>query len=516
MNYPERLSIGTNLSEPIKNSRLADPNQYFCTEHLKTDLKGRSVRGGAVTMITQAGKFILNMGSTVILARLLTPQDYGLIGMVTAVTGLVALFNDMGLSTATIQRAEINHNQVSTLFWVNVVLSASIMLLTAAVAPAIAWFYNEPRLTWITLTLAITFIFAGLAVQHQALLTRQMRFTTLAVVEIISVLCGITTAIISAWYGAGYWALVLMQLAIAISSTVGIWSVCGWRPGSPVRNSGVRSLLAFGGNLTGFSVLNYFSRNLDNILIGRVWGAGSLGLYSKAYGLMMLPLQQINNPITAVAVPGLSRLHSEPQQFRNHYLKALSLITASTMPVVLLMIILSEEIIKLLLGSRWGEAAVIFQYLGISAFFQPITNTSGWLYISTGRTDRMFKWGIFSSAFLVASFFVGLPYGVRGVALSYSIAKLLQTVPCMYYATRDTSITLLDLVDAVKPSFLASVIAGAIAFGIQFVIAHSLPVSVTAIISLFVMVSIYSFIMFYLFGAKELYSSVLQQFKRRK
>jgi len=110
LNYPERLSIGTNLSEPIKNSRLADPNQYFCTEHLKTDLKGRSVRGGAVTMITQAGKFILNMGSTVILARLLTPQDYGLIGMVTAVTGLVALFNDMGLSTATIQRAEINHN----------------------------------------------------------------------------------------------------------------------------------------------------------------------------------------------------------------------------------------------------------------------------------------------------------------------------------------------------------------------------------------------------------------------
>lgn len=493
----------------------ADPNQYFRTDHLKADLKGRSVRGGAVTMITQASKFVLNMGSTAILARLLTPQDYGLIGMVIAVTGLVALFNDMGLSTATVQRAEINHKQVSTLFWVNVALSASIMLLTAALAPAIAWFYGEPRLSGITLVVAITFIFAGLGVQHQALLTRQMRFKDLAVVDLTSMFVGVTTAIVSASCGAGYWALAFMQVAMAIAYTVGVWTMCGWRPGPPVRRSGVRSMLAFGGNLTGFSVFNYFSRNLDNILIGRVWGAGALGIYSKAYGLMMLPLQQINGPITAVAVPGLSRLHSEPEQFRNHYLKALSLITGTTMPVVLLMLILSDQVVELLLGSQWREVGVIFQLLGISAFFQPITNTSGWLYISTGRADRMFKWGIFSSMFLVMSFLLGLPYGARGIALSYSIAKLLQTAPCMYYATRDTSITMLDLINAVKQPLIASLIAGAIAFGVQFAIGSSLPVWATAIISAIAMGLIYSLIMFYIFGAKELYSSVLQQFKRR-
>nr|WP_242020228.1 lipopolysaccharide biosynthesis protein [Trichocoleus sp. FACHB-40] len=258
-------------------------------------------------------------------------------------------------------------------------------------------------MTGITLIVAIAFLFSGLSVEHQALLTRQMRFKDLAVVDLTSMFVGVTTTIVNARYGAGYWALVFMQVAMAIAYTVGVWTMCSWRLGIPVRGSGVRSMLAFGGNLTDFSVFNYFARNLDNILIGRVWGAGALGIYSKAYSLMMLPLQQINGPITAVPVPGLSGLHSEPGQLRNHYLKALSLITATTMPRVLLMLILSDQIVELLLGSQWHEVGIIFQLLGISAFFQPITNTSGWLYISTGRADRLFKWGIVSSVFLVMS-----------------------------------------------------------------------------------------------------------------
>ncbi|MEP0769841.1 MULTISPECIES: MOP flippase family protein [unclassified Coleofasciculus] len=497
------------LSEP-------DQTQHFQTDHLKADLKGRSVRGGAVTMVSQGCKFVLQMGSTVVLARLLSPQDYGLIGMVTSVTGIVFLFNDMGLSTATIQRAEINHKQVSTLFWVNVGMSLLLMLLTAVMAPAIAWFYGEPRLTWIAIVSASAFIFGGLSVQHQALLRRQMRFTALAAIEIVSIVLGVAIAIISALYGAGYWSLVFMSLTTAIVTAAGVWVMCGWRPGLPAQRSGVRSMLAFGGNLTGFSVLNYCARNLDNILIGRVWGAEALGVYAKAYSLMMLPLQQINSPITAVAVPGLSRLHSEPQQFRNHYLKGLSLIGFLTTPIVLFMMIVSEELVELILGSQWGEAGTIFKLLGISALVQPLTNTSGWLYISSGRTAQMFKWGVFSSSFLVISFFFGLPYGARGVALSYSIAKLLQTLPCMYYATRGTSITMLNLLEAMKHPLLASLIAGAIAFGVKLAIAPTLTVWATVIVSLAVMALTYLILMFYVFNTKELYLSVLKQFKRPK
>src|SRR5262245_52096727 len=178
--------------------------EYFRTQHLKANLRGRTVRGGAVTIITQGIKFVLGIATTIVLARLLTPEDYGLIGMVVVVTGFVAMFKDLGLSNATIQRAEINSEQISTLFWINVALSIAIMLLTAGLAPAVSWFYGDARLTAITIVYATGFLFGGLTVQHEALLRRQMRFTALAVKDMVSLIAGIITALVLGWYGAGY------------------------------------------------------------------------------------------------------------------------------------------------------------------------------------------------------------------------------------------------------------------------------------------------------------------------
>jgi len=201
--------------EPARNNL-----NYFDTEYLKADLKGRSVRGGAVTMAAQAARFLLQMGSTIVLTRLLTPQDFALIAMVTAATGFVMIFKDMDLSMETVQKAEINHAQISTLFWINVGLSLCIMVVIAALGPAIGWFYGEPRLTWITLAMAGAFIFGGFTIQHQALLRRQMYFGTWAIIEIVAMLNGVVAAILSAWYGAGYWALVIMRAATAPQ---GVW-----------------------------------------------------------------------------------------------------------------------------------------------------------------------------------------------------------------------------------------------------------------------------------------------------
>ena len=339
------------MSESLKNSPPStDPEEHFRTEHLKTDLKGRSVRGGAVTLIAQVCKFVLQIGSTAILARLLTPQDYGLIGMTVAVTGFVSMFKDMGLSMATIQKAEINHRQISTLFWVNVGLSLATLLVTAAIAPAVALFYGEPKLTSITIVSAIGFIFGGLTVQHQALLNRQMRFTALAIIDITSMLVGTIVAIVLAWYGVGYWALVIMQLAIALSTTLGVWLVCHWRPSLPALDSGIGEMLTFGGNITGFSIINYFARNLDNVLIGRFWGAGELGLYSKAYQLLLLPINQINSPIAAVAIPALSRLVDSSERYTAAYVRIVEKVALLTIPIMLFMIGSSDWLVLLLLG----------------------------------------------------------------------------------------------------------------------------------------------------------------------
>ncbi|NEU76754.1 lipopolysaccharide biosynthesis protein [Hassallia byssoidea VB512170] len=497
-----------NLFSSAKNDK------YFRTDHLKDDLKRRSVRGGAVTMIAQLFKFSLNLGSNLVLARLLTPQDYGLIGMATAVTGFVTLFKDLGLSMATVQKDEITHEQVSNLFWVNLALSVTTALIAVAIAPGIAWFYHEPRLIWITLALAIGFIIGGLGVQHSALLNRQMQYKVLMFNDVLSMLLGIASAMVAAWYGLGYWALVIMPLVSGIVSTSGLWIACSWRPGLPKRRNGTRTMLAFGGHLTGFSTVNYFARNLDNVLIGRYWGAQQLGLYAKAYQLLLLPLSQINAPISAVAVPTLSRLQSNPQQFRNYYLKALSIVVFLTMPIITFMVVASEEIIGLLLGSQWSGAILLFRLLSISALFQPVCNTSGWLYISIGRSDRMFKWGVLSSSLIVASFFIGLPYGASGVALSYAIVMLLQTSPCIYYATRRTSITILDVLQSVKQTFISSLVAGAVVFGIKIAIGSSLPIWTALIIYSVVMSLIYLLFMFYIFKMKSFYLGFLREFKK--
>ncbi|MEH1875202.1 lipopolysaccharide biosynthesis protein [Nostoc sp.] len=489
-------------------------DEYFNTDHLKGDIKGRSVRGGAITMGAQILKFSLNLISNVVLARLLTPEDYGLIGMVTAVIGFVSLFKDLGLSMATVQKEKINHEQVSTLFWVNVALSVFAALLASALAPGIAWFYHEPRLIWITLALVSGFIFSGLGVQHNALLNRQMHYKALMLNDVISMFLGVIAAIIAALCGLGYWSLVIFPIVLGLVNTIGLWMACSWRPSAPAWQSGIGSMLAFGGNLTGFTAINYFARNLDNVLIGRFWGTQQLGLYAKAYQLLLLPINQINAPITAVAIPGLSRLQHDPQKFRQYYLKAISVIAFLTMPTIVFMIVASEEIIVFLLGYQWRDASIIFRLLSISALVQPICNTTGWLYISRGRTDYMFRWGLLSSSWLVTSFFIGLPYQAFGVALSYAIAMLLQAVPCIYFATRGTPITILDVLQAIKEVFISSVVASIVVLGIKISIGNSLPLWAMLIIYSVVMSVVYFGLLFYIFKMKNYYLNLFKELKK--
>lgn len=436
--------MAVKLIEPESSSK-----SHFDTRHLTADIKGRSVRGGAATILGHGATFIIHSASTVILARLLVPADFGLIAMVSAITGFVALFRDIGLSMATIQKAEINHEQVSTLFWVNVGAGALMAIVVGALAPAIAWFYNEPRLTLVTLSLALVFLIGGLTIQHNALLKRQMRFLAVEIIHIASSLISVGIAIVAAVMGAGYWALVIMQGASALGIAIGAWVVCDWRPGRPVRGVGAKKMLVFGGNITGFNVLNYFARHLDHILIGRVWGAGSLGFYSKAYGLLMLPLRQINMPIASVVIPALSRLHGDPARYKDYYLKMVSLITFVSTPLVCYFIVCSDALVLIILGPQWAEASKIFSVLGISALIQPLYFTQGWLHISAGRTDRYLRWGFVGSLIIVVGFLVGLPYGAFGVAVAYAVVSWVIIVPCMWYAGGSAGIRIGEIFTAV-------------------------------------------------------------------
>lgn len=436
--------------------------EYFNTDNLQADLKKRSVRGGAIVLISQISKFSIQMGSTVVLARLLTPDDYGLIGMATVIVRFVQLFKDLGLSNATIQQAEITHKQVSTLFWINVVFSCAIAATIVAIAPLVAWFYGEPDLKNITLALASIFIFSGLTVQHQALLRRKMQFVSLGWIEIISMTIGVIAAIASAKYGMGYWALVVLQLATVISNAAGVWICCRWRPGLPSRRANIGSMLVFGRNLTGFNAVNYFSRNLDNILIGRVWGISSLGLYEKAYQLILLPIQQINNPMTNVAIPTLSLLQDKPEQYKRYYFKAVLLIATVGMPVVAFMFACTDRLILTILGQKWVDAVPIFRWLAPAAFIGTLNVTEAWVYQSLALTDRLFRWGVFASTCNVIIFAISVRWGVVAVAVSYSLFLIVFKIPSILYCYQKTSLRFWDLVRTIYKPLVASLGAAAV------------------------------------------------------
>src|SRR5262245_40927528 len=341
-------------NDPARERPAPGQERFLRTDHLMSAFGGRTARGGAVTMVSHGFKFMISIMATAVLARLLTPGDYGLIGMVAVVTSFASLFKDMGLSLATVQITRLTHGQVSTLFWINVGVSLAIAIVVAALAPFVAWFYEEPRLTGITAVVAFGFLLGGLSVEHEALLKRQMRFFALSAANLISLVCGYGVGITLALRGAGYWSLVCAQLALLGSHAVAVWITCGWRPSLPKKNAGVRGMLKFGGHVTGYTTVNYFSGNLDGLLIGRFWGPDHLGFYAKAMQLWSLPVEQINEPIAAMTIPALSRLNDEPQRYREAYMRIMEKVLLLTMPCMAFMIATADWLVHLVLGPQWS------------------------------------------------------------------------------------------------------------------------------------------------------------------
>src|SRR6266404_7562692 len=277
---------------PDLSDKVIDPNdKHLGTDHLLSDLKGRTISGAFITIVAQGAQFALSLGSIIVLARLLTPKDFGLFAMVTTVIGYLRVFKDAGLSTATIQREGITHAQVSNLFWVNVGVSGAITLIFATAAPVVAWFYREPRLVPITLVLSSTFLLSGLTIQHTALLNRQMRFTALAFIQIASMLTGVIIGIGMAWLGYRYWALVFSNV-VTIAVTVPLtWCAIPWRPQLPSRGTGTKSLVRFGTSMAGGGYIYALAKGTDSMLVGRFYGADSIGLYSRGAALLNRPLE---------------------------------------------------------------------------------------------------------------------------------------------------------------------------------------------------------------------------------
>lgn len=441
-----------------------DYSKLFDTKHLHTDLKKRSLKSGAVTLTSQGMMFVIQLASTMILARILTPQDYGMMAMVVSITGLASILSNLGLSTATIQRAEITHEQVSTLFWINTAIGALVTVVIASLSPVVAWFYQTPELVWMMLALSSNFLINGMTVQHSALLNRQMKFYALAKIQVLSTLIGIGSAIVAAKYGMSYWALVINSVVTSVTSAIGMWLSSGWMPGMPRKSAEVRAMVKFGADIVGFNIINYFSRNLDNILIGRYHGGAELGFYSKAYQLLMMPITNLRDPMNRIAMPALSRLQNDPEKYKDYYKKYISILSFVTMPLVVFLFVFSDSIINIFLGEKWLPSSELFKILAIVSFIQPASSTRGLVLLTTGQSRKYLILGLISSVIVCSSFAIGVYWGARGVAIAYAIETYVFLAPLLMYSFYKTPVSFVDFIDSVYVPALSSFIMGGVCY----------------------------------------------------
>ncbi|HUT25000.1 MAG TPA: lipopolysaccharide biosynthesis protein, partial [Sumerlaeia bacterium] len=441
--------------------------KHFGADHLKSDLRKRTTRASAVIIGAQGCRFLLQLGAIAFLARWLKPEDFGLVAMVTVLTGLMLMFRDIGLSMAAIQRAEISHPQATGLFWLNVAVSIAAAAAFAALAPAVAWFFKEPRLVGVTVVLSLGFLFSGFAAQHQALLRRQMRYRRLAGVELAAIAVSLGVAVVGALLGAGYWSLVLQFVSLPLATALGVWLACDWRPGRPGRADGLLSMIASGGNVATANLVGYIGANMDTILIGRFLGTYSLGVYSRSHRLLTLPLSIVTNPLAGIIVPALSRLADAPERYRRAYVRILGKITLVFAPGAAFVIATSDWLVWLVLGPQWKDSAPILAWLAVWALLNPVSAASLWLFVSQDRTRQMLLAVSISSALSVLAFCVGLPWGPVGVAMSYSISSCLVRIPFLCWcATREGPARMGDLAGALAvPAVMAASILGLVTFG---------------------------------------------------
>jgi PST family polysaccharide transporter len=474
------------------------------------DLKDRIIRGGFAKVCSQAANLLLRMGSLMVLGRLLSPKEFGLVGMVTAIVGVLNLFKDFGLSTATIQRTSVTEQQTSTLFWINIVVGGILGLLSLAIAPAVAAFYHEPRLIGVTAVLGAGFLFNAAGVQHSALLQRQMRFTTTAGIDIFSLTISIAVGIGMALKGLGYWSLVGMTVTLPLICTICMWLATGWVPGMPKRRVGIRSMMRFGGTLTLNGLVVYVAYNLEKVLLGRFWGAEAIGIYGRAYQLITIPTDNLNSAIGGVAFSALSRIKEDQPRFKSYFLKGYSFVVAMTIPITLFCALFAHDMISVVLGQKWMEAVPIFRLLAPTILIFALINPMAWLLFSLGLVGRSLKIALVLAPLVITGYLVGLPYGPKGIALAYSTVMTLWVVPHIAWCVRGTVISLRDIVSAVRRPLVSSVVAATLAFGLQLLFGSLLTPLPRLVLGSAILFGTYAGMLLYVMGEKAFYINLVR------
>lgn len=401
----------------------------------------------------------LQFGLSVLLMRLLGPEAFGLIAMVLVFTGFAGVFQDLGFSSALIHFQDASEEHRSTAFWCSVALGICISLALSASAGLIAGFYDLPQLEFIVVAVSLSFAMSAFGSVPRAILQKRMLFARIAIVESVATIVSGGSAALAALGGLGVWALVIQLLLFALISAVGLLLWTPWTPSWRVSRSALDELWRYGAGLTGFAVVNYWARRADDLLIGKFFGSAALGLYSRAYSLMLLPLSQIMRVLIPVVFPAFASVQHDHVRVKRGFLRLISIISFISFPLMFGLCATAEPFVMTIFGPDWSGLIPLIRILSIAGALGALANPLGVIFTSQGQTGAFFRIGLFSGGTTVVMICLGVILGdVVTVAWFYLAASTIVTIPNYLAAGKLIGMTLGDALGAVWANFASAVL----------------------------------------------------------
>lgn len=459
-------------------------------------IREKIIRGSAWTFLSNAGTNLTTFIVMVVLARLLSPNDFGIVAISSVFTGIVALFQDLGMGAAIIQRNEINDDYLSTSFIVSAGAGVVLALMLCAASPLIASFYAEKVLKHVLMVSSIGFLLSPLISTHISLLTKRLEFRKITLLNLTQQLLSGVFSITLALLGFGVWSLVLGRILAQPILIPVTWSLAGWKPRIKVVKKCFNDLFGYSSNLLSFNILNYFARNFDNLIIGKFLGSQILGYYSVAYNLMLKPLQMVSWSIGKVLFPIFSSIQDDIARTRSVYLKIIRSISLITFPMMTGLVLVSREFVLTVYGSRWEGAILPLQLLCIVGALQSVGTTGGVIFNSRGRPDLTLKIGSVASFITVGAFLIGIRWGLFGLIIAYITVSLPIFFTGQFFANRLIGLKMADFLRALAPACFCSVAMVAVLIGLKFLNIATLKLELSTALIFFVVFGMASYIFF--------------------
>jgi len=428
------------------------------------NLKSKVKHGLKWTFVDQILSQIIFLVFGIFLARILTPSMFGIVGMITIFSNFVVLFVDLGFSAALIQKKEVTSAHFSSVFWFNLSIGLLMYFLFYISAPFISKFYNQPELIKLIRVICLSFIITSFSSVQANILIKELQFKKKVIINWVAMLIGYLVAFIMAYRGYGVWSLVIMTLCTSFINTILYWIISRWIPLFIFEWKKIKELSNYGLNFLGDTSVNYWSRNFDNFIIAKVLGSTDLGIYSRAYSLMLLPLRNITTIVTKVMFPAFSQKQDDIQLLKKYYLNIIQYIALITFPLMIGLSLVSKEFVLLFFGNKWSAMIPILSILSGLGAIQSIVSLNGLIYNSLGKVNIAFKVSVFSNIVLIIAFTIGVNYGIIGVSYSYLIASALLFIPIYKMAIKQLNVTLTEVFIVLKGVIIATLFMAIILF----------------------------------------------------